>query len=166
MRIGPGLDRSNDLGAMVSIKERDKVQALLDAGEADGGRPTTVSKAPEQGAFMAPSIVRGVAHGSTLTSNEIFGPVAPIVTFDDADEGIRMANDSEYGLISYVVARDAAEGMRVGRRMTSGMVAVNRGVASDPAAPFGGTNESGLGREGGFAGIHEFLHTQYLAVDL
>jgi succinate-semialdehyde dehydrogenase/glutarate-semialdehyde dehydrogenase len=166
MRIGPGADRTNDLGAMVSLKERDKVQALLDQGAAEGGRVRTVSTAPEQGAFIAPSIVRGVSHGSTLTRNEIFGPVAPVVTFEDEDEGIRMANDSEYGLISYVVARDAGEGLRVGRRMTSGMVAVNRGVASDPAAPFGGTNESGIGREGGFAGIHEFLHSQYLAVDL
>ena len=105
-------------------------------------------------------------HGSTLTRNEIFGPVAPIVTFADADDAIRMANDTEYGLISYVFARDIGEGIKVGRRMESGMVAINRGVASDPAAPFGGMKQSGLGREGGFAGIHEFLETQYLAVDV
>jgi succinate-semialdehyde dehydrogenase/glutarate-semialdehyde dehydrogenase len=110
--------------------------------------------------------VRDVQHGSTLTRNEIFGPIAPIVTFTDQDEAIRMANDTEYGLISYVYAKDAGEGIRVARRIESGMVAVNRGIASDPAAPFGGMKESGLGREGGFSGIHEFLETQYFAVDL
>ena len=118
------------------------------------------------GAFIAPHVVTGVQHGSTLTRNEIFGPVAPIVEISSTDEAIRMANDTEYGLISYVYAKDAGEGIRVARRMESGMVAVNRGVASDPAAPFGGFKESGLGREGGFAGIHEFLETQYYAVDL
>ena len=166
VRIGPGADRSNELGAMVSVKERDKIVSLLEQAEAEGARPVTVSKAPEGGAFVAPALVRGVEHGSTLPSTEIFGPVAPVITFADQDDGIRMANDSPYGLISYVFARDHGEGVRVARRMDSGMVAVNRGVASDPAAPFGGTNESGLGREGGFAGIHEFLHTRYLAVDL
>ena len=105
-------------------------------------------------------------HGSTLTRNEIFGPVAPIVTFESEDEGVRMANDTEYGLISYVYAKDPGTGVKLARRMESGMVAVNRGLASDPAAPFGGMKESGLGREGGFAGIHEFLETQYFAVDL
>ena len=91
---------------------------------------------------------------------------APIVTFTDEDEGVRMANDTEYGLISYVFAKDPGTGVKLARRMESGMVAVNRGLASDPAAPFGGMKESGLGREGGFAGIHEFLETQYFAVDL
>jgi succinate-semialdehyde dehydrogenase/glutarate-semialdehyde dehydrogenase len=166
LRIGPGMDRANDLGAMVSLKERDKILGLIGSAEAEGARAAAASKAPDTGAFVAPHIVRDVRHGSALTRTEIFGPVAPITTFATTDEAVAMANDSEYGLISYVFARDAAEGIRVGRRMDSGMVAVNRGVASDPAAPFGGMKESGLGREGGFAGIHEFLETQYLAVDL
>ena len=166
LRIGPGIDRSNDLGAMVSLKERDKILDLVATAEGEGAQAETVSEAPDSGAFMAPRIVRGVEHGSVLTRSEIFGPVAPIVTFSDTDEAVRMANDTEYGLISYVFARDNGEGIEVARRLESGMVAVNRGVASDPAAPFGGMKESGLGREGGFAGIHEFLETQYLAVDL
>jgi succinate-semialdehyde dehydrogenase / glutarate-semialdehyde dehydrogenase len=166
MRIGPGTDQANDLGAMVSIKERDKILELLGEAEDEGARPVAVSEAPSAGAFIAPRIVRDVVHGSTLTRNEIFGPVAPIVTFTDLDDAVRMANDTEYGLISYVFARDNGEGIKVARRMESGMVAINRGVASDPAAPFGGMKESGLGREGGFAGIHEFLETQYFAVDL
>ena len=166
LSIGPGLDPSNDLGALVSRKERDKILELLRKAEAEGGRPSATSTAPAQGAFLAPYVVRGVEHGQTLTRNEIFGPVAPIVTVESTEQAIGLANDSEYGLISYVFARDQGEGIRVARRLESGMVAVNRGVASDPAAPFGGMKESGLGREGGFAGIHEFLETQYLAVDL
>ncbi len=166
LRIGPGIDRSNDLGAMVSVKERDKILGLLARAESEGGHSTEVSRAPEGGAFLAPHIVRDVEHGSVLTRDEIFGPVAPIVTVGSSQEAISMANDTDYGLISYVFTGDDGEGLRVGRQMESGMVAVNRGVVSDPAAPFGGMKESGLGREGGFAGIHEFLETQYLAVGL
>ena len=166
LAIGPGVEPENDLGAMVSVKERDKVLELVGQAQGEGAAPHAVSQAPGKGAFIAPHIVRGVEHGSVLTRNEIFGPVAPIVTFSDKDDAIRMANDTEYGLISYVFARDNGEGLSVARRMESGMVAVNRGVASDPAAPFGGMKESGLGREGGFAGIHEFLETQYFAVEL
>lgn len=166
LRIGPGIEQSNDLGAMVSVKERDKILDLLGEAEGEGLTVTAAGEVPSDGAFIAPYVVRDVQHGSTLTRNEVFGPVAPIVTFSDEDEGIRMANDTEYGLISYVFAKDPGTGVKVARRMESGMVAVNRGLASDPAAPFGGMKESGLGREGGFAGIHEFLETQYFAVDL
>ena len=166
MKVGPGIDQSNDLGAMVSVKERDKILELVDEAQGEGVQVSVVSDAPAVGAFIAPHVVTGVQHGSTLTTNEIFGPVAPIVSVTSTEEAIRMANDTEYGLISYVYAKDPGEGIKVARRMESGMVAVNRGVASDPAAPFGGFKESGLGREGGFAGIHEFLETQYYAVDL
>jgi succinate-semialdehyde dehydrogenase/glutarate-semialdehyde dehydrogenase len=166
MKIGPGVDPANDLGAMVSVKERDKVLELVGSAENEGARAAAVSPAPATGAFVSPHIVRDVRHGSVLTRTEIFGPVAPLVTVASTDEAVAMANDTEYGLISYVFAKDTGEGINVGRRMDSGMVAVNRGVASDPAAPFGGMKESGLGREGGFAGIHEFLETQYLAADL
>ncbi|MFM8351156.1 MAG: aldehyde dehydrogenase family protein, partial [Actinomycetales bacterium] len=166
MKVGPGIDQANDLGAMVSVKERDKILDLLNEAAAEGAQVQASSQAPDTGAFIAPHVIRDVEHGSTLTRNEIFGPVAPIVVFEDQADGIRMANDTEYGLISYVYAKDAGAGLKVARQMESGMVAVNRGVASDPAAPFGGMKESGLGREGGFAGIHEFLETQYYAVDL
>ena len=166
LSIGSGLDPSNQLGALVSVKERDKVLDLVQRAEDDGGRVTATSTAPTEGAFMSPYIVRGVEHGQTLTREEIFGPVVPIVSVENTEEAVRLANDTEYGLISYVFAADVGEGIKVAGRMESGMVAVNRGVASDPAAPFGGMKESGLGREGGFAGIHEFLETQYIAVDL
>lgn len=166
LSIGSGLDPANDLGALVSVRERDKVLDLVRRAEQEGGRPSASGTAPTTGAFLSPYVVRGVRHGQTLTREEIFGPVAPIVTVDSTDQAIAMANDTDYGLISYVFAKDRAEGISVARRLESGMVAVNRGVASDPAAPFGGMKESGLGREGGFAGIHEFLETQYIAVDL
>lgn len=166
LAIGPGVDQANDLGAMVSVKERDKILELVGQAEQEGAKPKAMATAPSGGAFVAPFLVRDVLHGSTLTRNEIFGPVAPIVVFEDQDEAIRMANDTEYGLISYVFAKDAGTGIGIARQMESGMVAINRGVASDPAAPFGGMKESGLGREGGFAGVHEFLEMQYFAVDL
>ena len=166
LKIGPGIEQSTDLGAMVSDKERDKILALLEEAESEGVSITPAQEAPSSGAFVAPTVVSGVEHGSTLTRNEIFGPVAPIVPVSSTEEAVRMANDTEFGLISYVYAADPGTGVKVARQMESGMVAVNRGLASDPAAPFGGMKESGLGREGGFAGIHEFLETQYFAVDL
>jgi succinate-semialdehyde dehydrogenase/glutarate-semialdehyde dehydrogenase len=166
LRMGPGVQTTTDLGAMVSDKERDKILALLEEAAAEGVEITPAQQAPATGAFVAPHVVRNVAHGSTLTRNEIFGPVAPIVPVSSTEEAVRNANDTEFGLISYVYAADPGTGVKVARQLESGMVAVNRGLASDPAAPFGGMKESGLGREGGFAGIHEFLETQYFAVDL
>ena len=166
LRMGPGVEPTTELGAMVSDIERDQILALLDEAAGEGVDVTPAQQAPATGAFVAPTVARGVEHGSTLTRNEIFGPVAPIVSVANTEEAVRMANDTEFGLISYVYAADPGTGVKVARQMESGMVAINRGIASDPAAPFGGMKESGLGREGGFAGIHEFLETQYFAVDL
>jgi succinate-semialdehyde dehydrogenase/glutarate-semialdehyde dehydrogenase len=164
--VGSGLDPTNGLGAMVSTSERDKVLELVARAVDEGATASEASTPPAQGAFIGPHVVRGVEHGQTLTREEIFGPVAPIVTVDSTEQAVHMANDTQYGLISYVFAKDQGEGIRVARQLQSGMVAVNRGVASDPAAPFGGMKESGLGREGGFAGIHEYLQSQYIAADL
>ena len=166
LKVGPGVNKDTDLGAMVSIKERDKIVELIEQARAEGGNVVSTTKVSESGAFLSPHIISGVKHGSVLTKEEIFGPVGPIVEFQKQSDGIEMANDTEYGLISYVYAKDGAEGIKVARQMDTGMVAINRGIASDPAAPFGGMKESGLGREGGFAGIHEFLEPQYFAVDL
>lgn len=166
LKVGPGVNKDTDLGAMVSIKERDKIVELIEQARTEGGNVVSTTKVSESGAFLSPHIISGVKHGSVLTKEEIFGPVAPIVEFQKQSDAIEMANDTEYGLISYVYAKDGAEGIKVARQMDTGMVAINRGIASDPAAPFGGMKESGLGREGGFAGIHEFLEPQYFAVDL
>jgi len=166
LKVGPGIDQSNDLGAMVSVKERDKIVDLVESARVGDVEVIEAGIAPQSGAFVAPMVVRNVVQGSVLTQQEIFGPVVPIVAVESTEQAITYANDTEYGLISYVYAANVGEGLRIGRQMESGMVAVNRGVASDPAAPFGGMKQSGLGREGGFHGIHEFLETQYLAVDL
>jgi len=99
-------------------------------------------------------------------NHEVFGPVAPVVTFDTDEEGITLANSTDYGLISYVYSEDLKRALRMAEAIESGMVAINRGVISDPAAPFGGVKQSGLGREGGFDGIHEFLETKYIGVEI
>ncbi|KQV06405.1 NAD-dependent succinate-semialdehyde dehydrogenase [Leifsonia sp. Root112D2] len=160
---GPGLDRSNQLGAMVSVTERDKVAGLVDAAVADGATVVRGGKASEAGAFYDATLVTGVQHGSRITMNEIFGPVTAVVRYDDVDEAVRMANDTIYGLMAYVFGEER-EAMAVAHRLEAGMIAINRGVVSDPAAPFGGVKQSGLGREGSSEGILEYLEEKYIAV--
>ncbi len=166
LRVGPGLDRGNGLGALVSVAERDKVAALVDAAVADGATVVTGgpgAPVPDGGAFYPATLLTDVRHGSPITEQEVFGPVAPVVRYDDVDDAVRMANDTVFGLVAYVFGEER-QALAVARRLESGMVAVNCGVLSDPAAPFGGVKQSGLGREGGFDGIGEFLETQYIAV--
>lgn len=161
--VGPGLDRSNGLGALVSIAERDKVAGLVDSAVADGARLVRGGHASDKGAFYDATLLTGVQHGSAITTTEIFGPVTAVVPFEDVDEAVRMANDTIYGLTAYVFGEER-EAMAVARRLEAGMVAVNRGVVSDPAAPFGGVKQSGLGREGSSEGILEFLEEKYIAL--
>jgi succinate-semialdehyde dehydrogenase/glutarate-semialdehyde dehydrogenase len=116
------------------------------------------------GAFYAPTLLDGVTHGSTITRREIFGPVTAVVAYDDVDDAVRMANDTEFGLVAYVLGPEH-DALRVALRLDTGMVAVNRGVLSDPAAPFGGTKESGIGREGGSEGILDYLEEKYIAMN-
>jgi succinate-semialdehyde dehydrogenase/glutarate-semialdehyde dehydrogenase len=167
LRLAPGLEEGAQLGALVSEVERDKVATLVDGAVAAGARPVVGGAVPEgTGAFYPATVLADVDADAELLEHEIFGPVAPVVVIDGEDEAVRRANDTEFGLIAYVFAADDAAGTRVAHRLQAGMVAVNRGVVSDPAAPFGGMKQSGLGREGGFAGIHEFLETKYIATDL
>jgi succinate-semialdehyde dehydrogenase/glutarate-semialdehyde dehydrogenase len=161
--VGPGDADGVQLGTLVSEGERDKVAGLVDAALASGARRTT----PERdlgGAFYAPTVLADVPADAPILRSEIFGPVAPVVVVDSDDEAVARANDTEAGLIAYVYAEES-RALRVAARLEAGMVAVNRGVLSDPAASFGGVKQSGLGREGGFEGIHEFLETKYIAVD-
>lgn len=162
-RVGPGLDRGNQLGALVSVAERDKVAALVDAAVADGVTVVMRGSAPAEGAFYPPTLLTGVRHGSPINATEIFGPVTAVVRYADVDDAVRMANDTIYGLLAYVFGEERAA-LAVARRLEAGMVAVNRGVVSDPAAPFGGVKQSGLGREGGSEGILEFLEERYIAL--
>src|SRR5690606_9937552 len=149
-------DRENTLGALVSVDERDKVAELVSTAVREGATVTLGGEPAEQGAFYPPTMLTGVEHGSTINQTEIFGPVTAVVKVDDVDDMVRMANDTIYGLIGYVFGEESLA-LRVAMRIDAGMVGVNRGVLSDPAAPFGGTKQSGLGREGSSEGILEYL---------
>ena len=164
--MAPGLTDGAGLGASVSLSERDKIAGLVDASVASGATVLIGGVIPDRaGAFYPPTVLT-MTSDNPILGQEIFGPVAPIVAVESDDEAVALANASEFGLISYVFSRDLGRAMRVAKRIESGMVAINRGVISDPAAPFGGYKQSGLGREGGFAGIHEFLESKYIGVEL
>ena len=164
--VGRGTDATTTLGASVSVKERNKIAELVDQAIAAGAKVETGGKTPDGPGAFYPATVLSVAKDNPILDHEIFGPVAPVVIFDTDAEGIALANDTEFGLISYVFSSDLARALRTAEAMESGMVAINKGVISDPAAPFGGVKQSGLGREGGFDGIHEFLQTKYIGVQI
>jgi succinate-semialdehyde dehydrogenase/glutarate-semialdehyde dehydrogenase len=164
--VGRGTDATTTLGASVSVKERNKIAELVDQSIAAGAKVETGGKTPDGPGAFYPATVLSVAKDNPILNHEIFGPVAPVVIFDTDAEGIALANDTEFGLISYVFSSDLARALRTAEAMESGMVAINKGVISDPAAPFGGVKQSGLGREGGFDGIHEFLQTKYIGVQI
>ena len=166
LKMANGLSEGAQLGASVSIKERNKIAQLVDGAIAAGGIVHTGAKTPEGvGAFYPPTVLT-VAKDNPILQSEVFGPVAPIVVFDTDEEAIKLANDTPFGLISYVYSQDLTRAIRTAEALEAGMVAINRGVISDPAAPFGGVKQSGLGREGGFDGIHEYLETKYIGVDI
>ncbi len=166
LKLAPGLEEGAQLGASVSIKERNKIADLVAAAVKAGGKLLLGGATPEGAGAYYPATVVTVDKTNPILNNEVFGPVAPIVTFDGDAEAIELANATEYGLISYVYSSDLKRAIKTAEAIESGMVAINRGVISDPAAPFGGVKQSGLGREGGFAGIYEFLETKYIGVEI
>jgi succinate-semialdehyde dehydrogenase/glutarate-semialdehyde dehydrogenase len=165
LSLGNGLDESVDVGPLVNAATRDKVAALVDGTVALGATVRTGGR-PVDGAgfFYPPTVLADVPRHAPVLREEIFGPVAPVVTFRDEQEAVAMANDTEYGLVSYVYTGDLAQGLRVSEALDSGMVGLNRGLVSDPAAPFGGTKQSGIGREGGHDGLLEFTESKYIAL--
>jgi succinate-semialdehyde dehydrogenase/glutarate-semialdehyde dehydrogenase len=166
LRVGPGTDRENDVGPLINTKARDEVASLVDASVAGGARVLTGGQAPEgAGSFYEPTVLTNVDPQAGILDEEVFGPVAPVVSFETEAEAIAMANRTEYGLAAYVYSGDLARALRVAEAIDTGMVGVNRGFISDPAAPFGGTKQSGVGREGGHEGLMAFLEQKYLAVD-
>ena len=166
LKMDSGLTEGAQLGASVSMKERNKIAELVDASVASGATVHTGAKTPDGvGAFYPPTVMT-VEKDNAILQNEVFGPVAPIVRFDSDEEAIKLANDTPFGLISYVYSQDLTRAIRTAEALEAGMVAINRGVISDPAAPFGGVKQSGLGREGGFDGIHEFLETKFIGVEI
>ena len=123
------------------------------------------ASAPTDGWYVAPTLLTGVRPDAAILRQEVFGPVAPIVVWDNEDELLDWINDTEYGLATYIYASRLQDALRIGESIDAGMVGINRGIVSDPSAPFGGTKQSGLGREGGRDGMREFQETQYFSVD-
>jgi succinate-semialdehyde dehydrogenase/glutarate-semialdehyde dehydrogenase len=166
LKMASGITTGAQLGASVSVKERDKIASLVEASISNGAQIKTGGKTPAGDGAFYPATVLTVSKDNPILKEEIFGPVAPIVITNSDEEAINLANATEFGLIAYVYSRDLKRAIRTAEALESGMVAINKGVISDPAAPFGGVKQSGLGREGGFAGIEEFLETKYIGVEI
>jgi succinate-semialdehyde dehydrogenase / glutarate-semialdehyde dehydrogenase len=165
LRLGPGLDEQSQVGPLVNEDTAAKVDSLVRGAVEAGAEAVVGGKRPDrEGFYYEPTVLLGVRPDSAILSEEIFGPVAPVVTFDNEAEAIRLANDTEYGLVSYVYTGDLARGLRISEALESGMVGLNRGVVSDPAAPFGGSKQSGIGREGGHDGMLDYMESKYIAV--
>jgi len=166
LTVGPGTAESTECGPMVDAASVEKLTTLVDDAVACGARLIAGDEVGHsRGHYYPPSVLVGVPPSADITREEIFGPVAALIPFDDEDAAVSAANETPFGLAAYVFTSDLARGLRVAERLESGMVAVNRGLLSDPAAPFGGVKESGLGREGSHDGLLEFTETKYIAVD-
>ncbi len=171
MVVGRGADDGVEVGPLIDQTQRDKVADLVDDAVAKGATVLTGGERPssdEHGVetYYPPTVLTGVGKDAEIWTEEIFGPVAPIYTFADEQEGIDMANDTEFGLVAYAYTRDHARVVRVYEGLQTGMVGINQGVVSNPAAPFGGVKASGFGREGGAEGIEEYLETKYVGLAL
>ncbi|MDF1706094.1 MAG: NAD-dependent succinate-semialdehyde dehydrogenase [Aeromicrobium sp.] len=165
LKSGPGLEDGVDVGPLVEEAQRDKVAQLVADAVGKGATVRCGGTLPDgPGWFYPPTVLTDVPLDSDLRTEEIFGPVAPIFTFTDEDEALAMANDTEYGLVAYAFTRDHARVIRVYEGLETGMVGINQGIVSNPAAPFGGVKASGFGREGGTEGIEEYLETKYVGL--
>ncbi|TNM38264.1 NAD-dependent succinate-semialdehyde dehydrogenase [Nocardioides albidus] len=165
LRVGRGQDVGVQVGPLIDAKAVTSVAALVDDAVDRGARLLTGGRTPEgEGFFYPPTVLVDVPADADAVRNEIFGPVAPITTFTEEDEAIRLANSTEYGLAAYAFTRDLARTIRLAERLETGMLGINTGLVSNPAAPFGGVKASGFGREGGFEGIEEYLDTTYVAL--
>jgi succinate-semialdehyde dehydrogenase/glutarate-semialdehyde dehydrogenase len=165
LKVGNGLDKDIDVGPLVNADTRDKVVRFVDDALAKGAELKLGGKKPDgKGFFYPPTVITNVPDTADCLRDEIFGPVAMIQKFTDQEDVIRRANDTEYGLVAYLYTDDLKRGLQVSERLEYGMVGLNRGLVSDPAAPFGGVKQSGLGREGGHEGMLEFMETQYISV--
>ena len=164
LKLGDGTDPTVDVGPMVNAETRDKVAAFVADAVARGAKVECGGVTPEgKGFYYPPTVLSNVSESSDCVHDEIFGPVAALQLFTDQQDVIRRANDTEYGLVAYVFSENMKRALQVCERLEYGMVGLNRGLVSDPAAPFGGVKQSGLGREGGHEGMLEFMETQYIS---
>jgi succinate-semialdehyde dehydrogenase/glutarate-semialdehyde dehydrogenase len=167
MKVGRGTEDGVTVGPLIEEKQRAKVVELVDDAVGKGARSLLGGHPVDgPGYFYAPTVLVDVPHDARLLREEVFGPVAPVVPFDTDDEAIAAANDTEYGLVAYVFTGGLERALRVCERLETGMIGLNQGLVSNPAAPFGGVKQSGFGREGGPEGINEYLETKYVAVKL
>jgi succinate-semialdehyde dehydrogenase/glutarate-semialdehyde dehydrogenase len=165
LTVGRGQDDGVDVGPLINAEAVEAVSGLVTDAVHDGATVVTGGSAPDgPGFFYSPTVLTGVPADSQINREEIFGPVAPITTFTTEEEAVERANATEYGLTSYVYTRDLARTVRLAESLDFGMIGVNTGLVSNPAAPFGGVKASGFGREGGFEGIEEYLDTTYVAI--
>jgi succinate-semialdehyde dehydrogenase / glutarate-semialdehyde dehydrogenase len=167
MKLGRGVEDGVEVGPLIDAKQRDKVAELVDDALGRGAKALTGGRTVDRpGHFFEATVLGDVPRDSRLLTEEIFGPVAPIVTFSTEEEAISAANASEYGLASYLFTADVKRALRVAEALETGMIGLNQGLVSNPAAPFGGIKQSGFGREGGPEGINEYLATKYLAINM
>jgi len=167
LKVGRGTDPDVDVGPLIDEAQRTKVTELVGDAVDRGARVLLGGGRPEgRGYFFEPTVLADVPEDARLLSEEIFGPVAPVATFSTEAQALEAANRTEYGLVAYVYTRDLSRAFRVCEGIETGMVGLNQGVVSNPAAPFGGVKQSGFGREGGFEGIAEYLETKYVALGL
>jgi succinate-semialdehyde dehydrogenase / glutarate-semialdehyde dehydrogenase len=165
LTVGPGGNDSTQVGPLINADAVTKVHALVSDALDRGARPLTGASAPNRpGFYYDPTVLADVPTDATILTEEIFGPVAPIVPFQNEQQAVDLANATEFGLVAYLYTRDLARGLRVGERLEAGMVGLNRGLVSDPAAPFGGVKQSGIGREGGHEGVLDYTEPHYIAV--
>ncbi len=165
LKVSRGTEPGAAIGPLIDPKSRSDVHALVEDAVAGGATVLTGGVIPSgEGNFYPPTVLTNVPAGSRILREEIFGPVAPVVTFATEDEAVLLANDTEYGLVAYAFTENLNRGLRLAERLEVGMFGLNTGIVSNPAAPFGGVKSSGLGREGGFEGIEEYLETVYVGI--
>jgi succinate-semialdehyde dehydrogenase / glutarate-semialdehyde dehydrogenase len=165
LKVGPGTEAGTQVGPLVNDAAVQKCDELVRGALAAGARALIGGEVPDRaGCYYDPTVLVDVPADAAILREEIFGPVAPIVTFTEEADAIRLANDTEFGLVAYLYTGDLARGLRVSEALESGMVGLNRGLVSDPAAPFGGVKQSGIGREGGHEGLLDYTESKYIAI--